>query len=131
MVNASADDIDSMVDDQPIVLREVDQEMRKHTPHSQPPVPASGQNSYLQAGGLRQRGPASSEPSETPWWRITPRLAEIPRVTLHIAPELLFHRFFSLHRSPILHEHCGVVANCDHTQEWVNLVCSSIGIARQ
>jgi hypothetical protein len=130
MVHASADNIDTMVDDQPIVLRESDEQMRKHTTQPQPPVPASGQNSYVRAGGLRQRGHASSEPSETPWWWITLRLAAIPHIALHIALQLLFHRVFSLHRSPILHEHSGVVANCDHTQEWVNLVCSSIGIAR-
>jgi hypothetical protein len=33
---------------------------------------------------LRQSGRAPSEPSETPRWRITPRLASIPRVALHI-----------------------------------------------
>ena len=40
MVNTSADDVDTMVDDQPIVLPEQCQEMREHTPRPQPPAPA-------------------------------------------------------------------------------------------
>jgi len=40
MVNASADDVDTMVDDQPIVLPEQGQEMHKHTPRTQPPARA-------------------------------------------------------------------------------------------
>jgi len=40
MVNTSADDVDTMVDDQPIVLREQCQEIREHTPRPQPPAPA-------------------------------------------------------------------------------------------
>jgi len=40
MVNTSADDADSMVDDQPTVLAEQGQEMREHTPWPQPPAPA-------------------------------------------------------------------------------------------
>jgi len=40
MVNTSADDVDTMVDDQPIVLPEQCQEMCKHTPRPQPPAPA-------------------------------------------------------------------------------------------
>ena len=40
MVNTSADDVDTMVDDQPIVLPEQCQEMREHTPWPQPPAPA-------------------------------------------------------------------------------------------
>ena len=39
MVNSSADDIDTMVDDQPIVLPEQGQEMCKHTPRPQSPAP--------------------------------------------------------------------------------------------
>jgi hypothetical protein len=38
MVNTSADDVDTMVDDQPIVLPEQGQEMRE--PRPQPPAPA-------------------------------------------------------------------------------------------
>ena len=40
MVNTSADDVDTMVDDEPIVLPEQGQEMRKHTPWPQPLAPA-------------------------------------------------------------------------------------------
>jgi hypothetical protein len=40
MVNSSADNADTMVDDEPTVLPEQGQEMREHTPQPQPPVPA-------------------------------------------------------------------------------------------
>jgi hypothetical protein len=40
MVNTSADDVDTMVDDRPIMLPEQGQEMREHTPRPQPPAPA-------------------------------------------------------------------------------------------
>jgi len=40
MVNTSADNVDPMVDDQPIVLPEQCQEMCEHTPRPQPPAPA-------------------------------------------------------------------------------------------
>ena len=39
MVNTSADNVDTMVDDQPIVLPEHGQEMREHTARPQHPVP--------------------------------------------------------------------------------------------
>ena len=39
MVNTSADDADTMVDDQPTVLPGQGQEMRDHTPRPQPPAP--------------------------------------------------------------------------------------------
>ena len=39
MVNTSADDADTMVDDEPTVLPEQGQEMRAHTPRPQPPAP--------------------------------------------------------------------------------------------
>jgi hypothetical protein len=38
IVNTSADNVDTMVDDQPIVLPEQCQEMREHTPQPQPPA---------------------------------------------------------------------------------------------
>jgi len=41
MVNRSADDVDTMVDNQPIVLPEQGQDMRELTPRPQPPGPAS------------------------------------------------------------------------------------------
>ena len=41
IVHPSADDADTMVDDEPIMLPEQGQEMRDHTPRPQPPVPAS------------------------------------------------------------------------------------------
>jgi hypothetical protein len=40
MVNTAADDVDTMVDDQPIVLPEQCQEMREHTQRPQHPAPA-------------------------------------------------------------------------------------------
>jgi len=40
MVNTSADDADTMVDDQPTMLPEQGHEMREHTPRPQPPAPA-------------------------------------------------------------------------------------------
>jgi len=40
MVNTSADDVVTMVDNQPIVLPEQGQEMREHTPRPQHPAPA-------------------------------------------------------------------------------------------
>jgi len=43
MVNTSADDVDNMVDDQPIVLPEQGQQMREHTPRPQPTAPAPRQ----------------------------------------------------------------------------------------
>jgi len=57
--------------------------------------------------------------------------ASRPRVVSHIALQSPFHRFFSLCRSPILNKHSGVVANCDHTSEWVHWVHACIGIAMQ
>ena len=83
----------------------------------------------VRAEWLRRTGRAPSEPSETPRWRITPRLASIPRVALHIALRSLFHRYFLLCQSPILNERSGVVANCDHMSEWVLWVRACIGIA--
>ena len=40
MLNLLADNGYTMVDDQPIVLSEQGQEMRKHSPQEQPPAPA-------------------------------------------------------------------------------------------
>ena len=40
MANTSADDVDTMVDNQPIVLPDQGQEMHKHTPRPQPLAPA-------------------------------------------------------------------------------------------
>jgi len=40
MVNTSADDVDTMVNNQPIVLPEQGQKMSKHSPRPQPPAPA-------------------------------------------------------------------------------------------
>ena len=38
MLNISADDVDTMVDDESTVLPEQGQEMREHTPRPQPPA---------------------------------------------------------------------------------------------
>jgi len=91
----------------------------------------SAKNISVRAEWLSQSGHAPSEPSETPQWRIIPRPASITRVTLHITLRSLFRPFFSLCRSPILNKHSGVVANCDHTSEWVHWVHACIGIAMQ
>jgi len=40
MVNLSADNVDTIIDDHPIVLPEQGQEMREHTPRPQPPPSA-------------------------------------------------------------------------------------------
>jgi len=80
---------------------------------------------------LRQSARAPSEASETPRLRITPHPASIPRVAPHIALRSPFHRFFSLCQSPILNKHSGVVANFNHTSEWVHWVHACIGIAMQ
>jgi len=91
----------------------------------------SAKNTSVWAEWLCQSGHAPSEPSETPWWWISLSPASIPRVVLHIALPLPFRSFFSLCRSPILNKHSGIVANCDHTSEWVHLVHACIGIAMQ
>ena len=57
---------------------------------------------------LRQSGRAPSEPSKTSRWQLTRCPPSIPCVALHIALPSQFHCFFSLSRSPILNEHCGV-----------------------
>ena len=90
---------------------------------------ASAKNISVRSEWLRQNGRAPSEPPEPPRWRITPRPASTPRVALHIALRWPFRHFFSLCRSPILNKHCGVVANCDHTSEWVHWVHVCIRIA--
>jgi len=90
---------------------------------------ASANSISVQAEWLRESGRAPSEPSETPWWRITLRLASQPRVALHIVLRSPFRHFFSLCRSPILNKHSGVVGNCDHMSERVHWVHVCIGIA--
>jgi len=89
---------------------------------------SSAKNISVRVEWLCQSGRALSEPSETPWWRITLRLASIPRVTLQIALRSLFQHFFSLCWSPILNEYSGVVANSDCTLELVHWVRACIGI---
>ena len=86
----------------------------KHTPLAK--------NISVWAEWLRQSGRAPSEPSETPLWQITLRPVPIPCVALHIAFQSQFRRFFSRCRYPIVNKYCGVVANCDHTLEWVHWV---------
>jgi len=97
-------------------------------PHQQKTFP-SGWNGSVRVEWLRQSGRAPSEPSETPQWRLTRLPASIPRVALHITLRSPFRHLFSLCRSPILNKHSGVVANCDHTSEWVHWVHGCIGIA--
>ena len=90
---------------------------------------SSAKHNSVRAEWLRGSGRAPSEPSETPQWRITAHLASIQRVAFHIAPWSLFRRFFLLWRSPMLNDHSRVMANCDHTSEWVHWVRTCIGIA--
>ena len=94
-------------------------------------ISTSAKHISVQAEWLRHSGRALSKPSETPRWRITLRQVSIPRVALHIAHQSPFHHFFSPCRSPILNKHSGVVANCDHTSEWVHCVDTCIRIAMQ
>ena len=89
----------------------------------------SAKNISVRAEWLRQSGRTPSEPSETPWWRITPHTASRPRIPWHFALQMPFRRFFSLCRSPILNKHSGVVAN--YMSEWVHWVHPCIGIAMQ
>jgi len=91
----------------------------------------SAKNISVWAEWLSQSGRAPSEPSERPRWRITQCPASIPDVALHIALRSPFCRFFSLYQSPILNKHSGVVANCDHTSDWVQSVHACIEIAMQ
>jgi len=71
---------------------------------------------------------APPEPLETLQWRISPRTVSIQLVALHIALQLLFRFFFSFCRSSIVNDNPGVVANWDHTSEWVPCVSACIGI---
>ena len=80
---------------------------------------SSAKNIFVQAEWLHQSGRAMSQLSETPRWQMTPCPAPIPRVPLHIALRSQFRSFSSLCRYPNVNEHCGLVANCDHTSEWV------------
>ena len=89
----------------------------------------SAKNISVWAEWLRQSGRAPSEPSETPWRRNTQRPASIRRIALHIALRSTFRRFFSLCWSALLSKHSGVVANCEHTSEWVHWEHASIWIA--
>jgi hypothetical protein len=86
----------------------------------------SAKNTFVRGEWLRQSGRAPSEPSETPWRRITPCPASVLRFVLYSTLRSPFRRFFSFCRSPI---HSGVVASCDHTSEWVHWVHACIGIA--
>jgi hypothetical protein len=90
---------------------------------------SSAKNISVWAEWLRQSGCARSQPSETVRWRTTPRPVSIQRVVLHMALRSLIRRFFLLCRSAILIKHSDVVANCDHTSEWVQWVHACIGIA--
>jgi len=89
----------------------------------------SAKNISVRTEWLRQSGRAQSELSETPRWRIIPRPASRPRVESHIALRSPFRSFFSLRRSPILNQYPGVVANCDHTLDWVHWAHACIGIS--
>jgi hypothetical protein len=68
MVNTSAVDVGTMVDDQPIVLPEQGQEMRKYTPRPQPTVPAPR--------------PQTHEPRPQPRTSETPPLSRLEHLRL-------------------------------------------------
>jgi len=63
------------------------------------------------------------------WWQLTLLPASIPPVALPIALRSLFHCSFLFCRSAISDEHSVVVANCDHTSDWVHWVHPCIWIA--
>jgi len=83
---------------------------------------SSAKNISVRAEWLRQSGCAPSEPSKTPRWQNTLHQAPIERVALHITDQSQFRRLLLLWRYPIVNDHCGVVANFDHTSEWVDWV---------
>ena len=89
----------------------------------------SAKNISVRAEWVRQSGRGQSELSETSWWRLTPCLALIWRVALHITLLSRIHHFFSLCPSPFLNEYSGVVANCDNSSEWVHWERTCVGIA--
>jgi hypothetical protein len=70
MVNTSADDVDTMVDNQAIVLPEQGQEMREYTPRPQPPAPTQ-----------RPQAPAPHPPPRTPETYTLSGLEHFGRVT--------------------------------------------------
>ena len=72
MVNTSADDADTMVVDQPIVLPEHGLEMSHHTPQPEPPVPAP-----------RPPTPEARPRPRTPETHPLPRLEQLGLVTSH------------------------------------------------
>ena len=86
-------------------------------------------NISVEAEWLHTSLHTQSEVLETPHGRITPPLAAIPCVALHITFRTPFGYFFSLCRYSILNKHSGIVANCDHTLELVHWVYACIGIA--
>jgi hypothetical protein len=88
-------------------------------------------NISIRAEWLSRSRRTPSEPSETLRWQNNPRTATIARVALHIALWSVLHQFFSLFRSSIINEQCGVVGNSDRTSEWVHWVRACIGIAMQ
>ena len=90
--------------------------------HGQRYCPPSAKNNSVQAEWLRQSRHGPSGPSGTSRWRLTPRLASIPRIALHIALPSQFNCFFLLYRSLILNEHSGVKG-----QLWPYIGMDSLG----
>jgi hypothetical protein len=78
---------------------------------------------------LSLSGPAPLDPSLTTSRRNTLPAVLIQRVAFHVSLRLLFYHFCSFCRFLILNDLSCFVANCDHTSEWVHLVCTWIGIA--
>jgi len=99
--------------------------------HAAAPSCSLAKNISVWAEWLSASVQAPSEPSETPRCWITLRPVAIPHVALQISLQMQFRYCFSLFWSQNVTEHSGVVANCDHTSEWVHWVHTSIGIAMQ
>jgi len=102
-----------------------------HVPHVDQLATTSANKYSVGAEWLQQSGRAPSEPSQTLRWRMTRRLASIQWVAFYITLRSLSHCVFVYWWSPILNNHTGVVANCDHTSEWVHWVRACIGIAME
>jgi hypothetical protein len=79
-----------------------------HFPHSRLECYESAKTMSVRAEWLSQSAHALSELSEAPFWRITPLMATLPCIALHITVRSLFHHIFSLELSHILIKYCRV-----------------------
>jgi len=81
---------------------------------------ALANNISVRAEWLCPGGPAHPYPSKILRWQKTLGSAPIQRVAVDSALPWLFRCLFSLCQYLIVIEQCRVVANCDHTSEWVH-----------